>query len=169
MPATPDTTGTIHEPPRSAIGVGAVVFDASERVLLIRRGKQPALGLWSLPGGKQEPGETLVQSCRREIMEETGIEIELGPVIAVVERMIGEYHYVIVDFVATLKYPDSPAPNPATDVSDARWVTLAELAQYPLVEGLERVIRIARESLRAGFAIGLIDTDGNGRDFLPNL
>jgi 8-oxo-dGTP diphosphatase len=158
-----------YRPPHSAIGVGAVVFDASERILLIRRGKEPAFGLWSIPGGQQEPGETLMQCCRREILEETGVEIELGPVIALVERIIEGYHYVIVDFVATPKDPNGPAPNPATDVSDARWVVLAELTHYPLVEGLERVIRIAYESLRSGFAVGLIDADGNGRDFLPTL
>jgi len=167
IPKPPSPASTAYRPPRSAVGVGAVVFDASERVLLIRRAKEPAFGLWSIPGGQQEPGETLVQCCRRETLEETGIEIDPGPVIALVERMIGDFHYVIVDFVATPKAPDGPAPNPATDVSDACWVALADLNRYALVEGLERVIRIARESLRSGFAVGLIDADGVGRDFLP--
>lgn len=159
----------MDKPPRPAIAVGAVVFDAFERVLLIRRGKQPGLGLWSIPGGKQDRGETLVQCCRRETFEETGIEIESGPIIALVERMIGDFHYVIVDFVATLKDLENATPKPATDVSDARWVALTDLKHYPLVEGLERVIRIARERLRTGISVGLIDVDGNGRDFLPYL
>ncbi|WP_084162430.1 NUDIX hydrolase [Methylocaldum szegediense] len=159
----------MDKPPRSTVAVGAAVFDAFERVLLIRRAKKPAFGLWSIPGGKQDPGETLVQCCRRETFEETGIEIEPGPIVALAERMNGDFHYVIVDFAATLKDQGNANPKPATDVSDARWVALADLKHYPLVEGLERVIRIARESLQTGKSVGLIDVDRNGRDFLPGL
>ncbi|HYE34998.1 NUDIX hydrolase [Methylocaldum sp.] len=169
MTPEPNTTSISCRPPEPAVGVGAIVFDASERVLLIRRGKEPAFGLWSIPGGRQEPGETLIQCCRREVLEETGIEIEPGPIVALVERIVSNFHYIIIDFVAVPKDPDGPDPNPATDVSDALWVALTDLNRYPLVEGLERVIRIARESSRSGFAVGLVDADGIGRDFLPNL
>jgi 8-oxo-dGTP diphosphatase len=153
--------------PEPAVGVGAVVFDALDRVLLIRRGKAPALGWWSLPGGRLEPGETLVRCCRREVLEEVGIEIEVGPIVAVVERVTEGFHYVIVDFVAVPADSGSPPVVPASDVSEARWVPLAELSGYALVEGLERVIHRAFAGLRAGSGAGLVDADGNGRDFLP--
>lgn len=157
-------TGTL--PAEPAIGVGAIIFDAHGRVLLIRRGKPPALGLWSLPGGRLEPGETMVGCCHREVLEETGIEVEPGPIVAVVERMVEGFHYVIIDFVAALKHLDVPEPNPASDVSDARWVAPAEFGGYPLVEGLERVIRGALRYTDSRSGIGLTDTDGTGRDFV---
>ena len=153
--------------PKPAIGVGAVIFDHTGQVLLIRRGKPPAFGYWSLPGGQLEPGETLVQCCRREVMEEVGIEIEVGPLVAVVERIIEDFHYVIIDFLAQPFLLDSPTPVPQSDVSDARWVSLEELGGYALVEGLERIIRRACQSQLSGFPTGLMDAVGDGRDFLP--
>jgi 8-oxo-dGTP diphosphatase len=156
-------------PPEPAVGVGALVFDPKGRVLLVRRGKPPALGLWSVPGGRLESGETLVGCCAREVFEETGIEVEPGPIMAVAERMAEGFHYVIVDFLAAPKSSAASEPVPATDVSDARWVDPAELAAYTLVEGLRDVIRAARTSLDAGFTLGLGDADGVGRLFLPGI
>ncbi|CAL1240967.1 NUDIX hydrolase [Candidatus Methylocalor cossyra] len=149
--------------PEPAIGVGALVFDDRGRILLIRRDQEPAVGLWSLPGGRLEPGESLVQCCVREVREETGLTVRPGPIVAVVERRIDPFHYVIVDFLATLAQPGSPPPVPASDASEARWVALPELVRYPLAEGVERVIRAA-----AGMppGLGLVDPDGSGRDFL---
>ncbi len=146
--------------PVPAIGVGAVIFDEQHRVLLIRRGTRPALGQWSVPGGKLEPGETLAQACRREVLEETGLAIEPRNIIAVVERIIEDFHYIIIDFLATPQQSGSPALQAAADVSDARWVALSTLGQYDLVEGLQRVID------QASTAQGLCDADGDGRDFI---
>jgi 8-oxo-dGTP diphosphatase len=149
-------------PPVPAIGVGAVVFDEQRRVLLIRRGARPALGQWSVPGGKLEPGETLAQACRREVLEETALSIEPRSVIAVVERIIEDFHYIIIDFLATPRQPGSPVLRAAADVSEARWVALSALEHYDLVEGLQRVIA------RAAIAQGLRDADGDGRDFIAS-
>nr|MCS5566271.1 NUDIX domain-containing protein [Methylococcales bacterium] len=94
------TTDPIDILPR--VGVGAVVFDQQGRVLLVKRNSPPKLGYWTVPGGKQESKETLVQACTREVLEETGLSITVGPVVAVVERMQGIFHYVIIDFLASL-------------------------------------------------------------------
>lgn len=153
--------------PEPAVGVGAVVFDAWNRVLLVRRGAPPKLGFWAVPGGRLEPGETLVQCCRRELREETGLDIEPGPIVAVADRAAEGFHYIIVDFAAVLPSADAPEPRPATDAADARWVELAELDAYPLVEGLAAVIHAAKRSLMAGAGPGLVQADGTGRLFLP--
>jgi ADP-ribose pyrophosphatase YjhB (NUDIX family) len=154
-------TGSL--PPQPAVGVGAVVFDPEGRVLLIRRGQPPSRGLWSLPGGRQEAGESLCECCRREILEETGIAVEPGPVVALAERRAEGFHYVIVDFLAEVRAAAPPAP--ASDVSDARWVALAELEGYALVQDLAEVIHRAWDCRNAGG--GLAEADGAGRLFLP--
>lgn len=148
-----------------AIGVGAIVFDSQGRVLLVRRGQPPNKGLWSVPGGRLEPGESLIECCRREVLEETGMEIEPGPMVAVADRSGEGFRYVIVDFAASLKSPAGAEPVAATDVSDARWVELAELGDYALVEGLAAAISAALASLDGG--PGLCDVEGAGSLFLP--
>lgn len=150
-----------------AIGVGAVLLDKRDQVLLIKRDKAPAMGLWSIPGGRLEPGESLVAACRREVQEETGIAVDLGPIIAVAERVTHGFHYVIIDFLASLKAPGPHVPCAASDVSDARWVNYSRLDQYHLVEGLAIIIERARHSVRAGHPAGLIDVQGKHTDFIP--
>jgi ADP-ribose pyrophosphatase YjhB (NUDIX family) len=154
-------------PTAPAVGVGAVVFDPAGRVLLVRRGKPPQAGWWTVPGGRLEPGESLADACRREVREETGLEVEPGPIIAIAERQAEGFHYVIVDFAARLKPGQRLAPTPASDASDARWVDVAELAEYPLVEGLLAAIEAARAGLADGSGLGLHYADGAGRLFLP--
>jgi ADP-ribose pyrophosphatase YjhB (NUDIX family) len=146
--------------------VGAIVFDADGRVLLIRRGRPPAAGQWSLPGGKQEVGETLAQTCRREVVEETGLTISVGPIVAVVERIREGFHYVIIDFLAAVLNSDTASLIAADDVIDARWVALADIGQLDLVTGVEAVIRRAAEMRDASDARGLVDDSGTGSDFL---
>lgn len=152
--------------PVPAIGVGGIVFDDFGRVLLICRGCPPAVGAWSVPGGKQRAGESLPAACRREVYEETGLEVTVGPIVAVVERRIEGFHYVIIDFLASLQAPGSPRLAAADDATDARWVGLHELGGLPLVAGLERVIRCAERLRRSGSGCGLSDVDGGGHDFL---
>ena len=120
--------------------VGAFIFDG-DRVLVIRRAKPPGAGLWSVPGGKLEAGETLAQAVAREVREETGLVVEVGPLAAVVERMGADYHFVILDYLARVTGGSLTA---ASDVSAARWVTDDELASLPHTEGLIGVLARAR-------------------------
>jgi 8-oxo-dGTP diphosphatase len=114
--------------------VGAVVVDDGD-LLLVRRGQAPALGAWSVPGGRLEPGETLAEAVVRELAEETGIEGVCGPLIGWVERMSDEHHFVILDFAVTVLERREPAPG--DDASEAAWVPLGEVGERnDLVEGL---------------------------------
>ncbi len=121
---------------RPLVAVGAAIVDG-DRVLLVRRGNPPNQGLWSVPGGRLERGESLRQGVAREVREETGLEVEVGPLVEVVERIDpGDppaYHFVILDFLAR---PLGGDLRPGDDASDARWVRRAEWASLPLTEGL---------------------------------
>ena len=140
---------------KPAVGVGGVVFDAQGRVLLVRRARPPQAGLWHIPGGRLEVGETLAECCRREVLEETGIEVRPGPIVAVADRAIEGFHYIIIDFLAERVQPDGGDPQPSSDASDARWVHPDELSTYPLVKGLREVIAAAHAGMAAGEGAGL--------------
>jgi 8-oxo-dGTP diphosphatase len=119
--------------PRPTVAVGAFVFDAEHRVLVVERGEPPGVGLWSVPGGKQEPGETLAQAVAREVREETGLVVEVGGLACVVERIDDDYHYVILDYRARVI---GGALVAGGDARAARFVSLDELATLPHSEGL---------------------------------
>jgi 8-oxo-dGTP diphosphatase len=112
------------------VGVGAVVVDG-DRVLLIRRGHQPMKGEWSLPGGALEVGETLLEGVRREVREETGLEVEPEALIEVLDRIARDaegrvqFHYVLVDYLCRVT---GGVLSCATDAVDARWSSRDELA-----------------------------------------
>jgi mutator protein MutT len=114
---------------------GAVVREDDGSVLLVRRGREPGKGLWGLPGGLLELGETLAQALRRELREECGIDVEPVQVVAIIEPQVQDeegrlrFHYIIVDYLAT---PRDHALKPASDVLDARWVYPDDLASYAL-------------------------------------
>lgn len=156
----------MNNPPLPAIGVSAIVFDAEERVLLARRGQPPAQGLWHAPGGKLEPGESLIEACRREVKEETGIDVVIGPIMAVVERRLEGFHYVVIDFLARLQDPANTACHPADDVLEVAWVAEHRLGDYHIAEGLLPILERARRALR-GEALGLQDRQESGTDFIP--
>jgi 8-oxo-dGTP diphosphatase len=146
-------------PTRPLVAVGAVVWDGG-RVLLERRGQPPAQGSWAIPGGLVELGETAESAIRREVQEECGIEIEVGPVLGLFEPIHRDadgrirYHFTIVDFLAYYRAGELRAGD---DAADVRWVSPDELSQFELnaatremiAEALRRV-HDARRSRRAG-------------------
>ena len=130
------------------VAVGAIIFDADGRVLVVQRGRPPGVGLWTVPGGRVERGETLVQAVAREVREETGLDVEVGTLACVVERMGDDYHFVILDYAArviggTLRAGD--------DARDARFVDEMALGALPCTEGLVAVIERARATHAAWF------------------
>jgi 8-oxo-dGTP diphosphatase len=124
--------------PRPTVAVGAFVRDDAGRVLVVRRATPPGAGLWSVPGGKQEPGETLAQAVAREVREETGLVVEVGALACVVERIGDEFHYVILDYRARVIGGELRA---STDAAAATFVTLEELATMPHTDGLLEALR----------------------------
>ena len=120
-------------PDRPMVGVGGVVIHRN-RALLIRRGSEPLKGEWSIPGGLIEVGESLSGAVRRELREETGLDIEPLEIIEVFDRIFRRgrrvrYHFVIVDYVCKLK---GGRLRPASDVIDACWVRREDLGKYHL-------------------------------------
>lgn len=118
---------------RPQLCVGAVAI-RDEHLLLIQRGNDPGRGLWSLPGGRVEPGETLAGAIVRETLEETGLEVFCERLVGWVERMTESYHFVIMDFAVTLLgRADAVA---GSDAMAVRWVPLWEVSEMQLVDGL---------------------------------
>ena len=118
-------------------GAGAVIRDGEGRVLLIQRGHEPALGRWSLPGGRLEAGETSAEAVVREVREETGLEVEAGELLATID--LG--HFVVDDFAATIVGGELRAGD---DAADVRWCTYDELLELPLTDGLVDWLRQMR-------------------------
>jgi len=129
-------------PTRPVVGVGAVVVDSGS-VVLIRRRYEPLAGHWSLPGGKLELGETLEEGAAREILEETGLEVRVGPVIEVFDRIIKDedlrvrYHFVLVDYLC---WPVGGQLAPGSDVDEAILVPVTRLKEFDLSEKATSVI-----------------------------
>ena len=138
---------TSTHPSRPLIGVGVVIW-RDDRVLLIRRGKPPRQDTWSLPGGRQEWGETVAEAGRREAWEETGLQIDVRDVVAVVDLIerdaAGEVnvHYTLIDLLAEWRSGEAVAGDDATEVA---WTTLDDLQRYKLWSETERIIRLAAE------------------------
>jgi 8-oxo-dGTP diphosphatase len=114
--------------------VGAVIRDDKGRLLLIKRGHEPGAGLWSLPGGRIEPGETDAEALVREMREEIGLEVEPGPLLGAVRRPAGDGDVIdIRDYAATII---GGTLKPGDDAADARWVSGEELDSLATTEGL---------------------------------
>nr|WP_245645329.1 NUDIX domain-containing protein [Pseudonocardia acaciae] len=115
------------------------MHDRSGRLLLIRRGQPPGQGLWSLPGGRVEPGESDHQAVVREIEEETGLRVRPGRLLGTVRRPAPSgATYVIADYACELVGPDRPTGG--SDADEARWVDEADYYTLPLVAGLTEAL-----------------------------
>lgn len=131
-------------------GVGGVVI-SNGRALLIRRGGPPLEGQWSIPGGMLEVGETIIEGVRRELAEETGIEVRVGGLIEVFERISLDaagktrYHFVVLDYLCEAIRGEARA---GSDVTDVAWASPSELKKYSLTETATRVIVKAFEMAR---------------------
>lgn len=119
--------------------VGAIVLDGEGRLLLIRRGTPPGKGLWSLPGGRVEAGESDAEALRRELAEETGLDVAVGPLVGTVLRDAPDGGtYDIRDYACIVHGGELHAGD---DAEDARWVPPHELPRLDLTDGLLEALR----------------------------
>ena len=139
-------------PDRPVVGVGGVVIE-NGRALLIKRGSEPLLGQWSIPGGTLEIGESLQEGVARELLEETGLVVEVQDMIEVFDRIFTEhgpkepadtarpkYHFVIVDYLCERRGGEAKA---GSDVTDIAYAAEEELESFHLTSTAERVLRRA--------------------------
>ncbi len=137
-------------PDRPLVGVGGVVI-SNGRVLLVRRGAPPLEGQWSIPGGLLEVGETLTAGVRRELLEETAVEVRALELLEVFERIDldasgqARHHFVVLDYLCDVLGGQARA---GSDVTDVAWATPEELEKYSVSEAAKRVIRRAFEAAR---------------------
>jgi 8-oxo-dGTP diphosphatase len=118
--------------------VGAVITDDQGRLLLIKRGHEPGAGLWSLPGGRVEPGETDAEALVREMDEETGLAVRAGRLLGRVRRPAGDGGVLdIRDYAATVI---GGTLNPGDDAADARWVDAGDLGNLAVTDGLVEIL-----------------------------
>jgi len=138
-------------PDRPYVGVGGIIVHGG-RVVLVKRRFEPLAGQWSVPGGAVEAGESLEACVKREMAEETGFEVEVGPVVEVLDRITRDdegkvlYHYVLIDYLCWAVGGQLCA---GSDVAEAVLVEPSELAQYELAEitlaVIERALEMARD------------------------
>jgi 8-oxo-dGTP diphosphatase len=139
-------------PERPVVGVGAVIVRDGQ-VLIVKRRYEPLAGRWSLPGGTLELGETLESGLIREMKEETGLDVDVGPVIEVFDRIMFDeaqrvrYHFVLVDYLC---WPAGGELCAGSDVDEAIFVDPGDLGPYDLTEKAQAVIDRGMELARVG-------------------
>jgi len=136
-----------NNPSRPHVGVGAAIFKG-DLILLIKRGKPPKKGEWSLPGGGQKLGETLREAIVREVKEETGLNIKVGVLLDVVDFIDQNheqvaFHYTLIDFVAEYT---SGTLEAMSDATDAQFFSLDEALSLPLWTETKRIILMAAKN-----------------------
>ncbi len=130
--------------------MGALIFE-DQKILLVERGKEPLKGYWSIPGGIVETGEKLADATLREVLEETGLDVEPYAMFEIFERLIPdgdgrpEYHYVLIDYLCRRVSGEAAA---ASDVSRVAWVSEQNLREFRLTEGTLSVIERAFAKLQ---------------------
>lgn len=128
------------------VGVGVAVVDRG-RLLLVERGHEPAKGLWAVPGGKVDYGETLRAAAAREVLEETGLVVEVGEVIWAGEHISEHGHIVLVDFLGQVTSGELRAGD---DAAAAEWVALSDATSYPLTDTMRDLVEILRRREESG-------------------
>jgi len=134
----------LREYPEHPIPAVAAVIRRNGRVLLVKRENEPGAGLWSLPGGAVELGESVKEALAREVLEETSVEVRIGKPLAVVDKIVRDekgrvkYHYVIVDFECSIV---SGKPKAASDALSIAWVEEERLNEYKLTESTRRLLK----------------------------
>ena len=121
-------------------GVGVACVDG-DRILLVRRSRAPYQGYWAVPGGKVHFGEPMRDAARREVREETGLDVELGAVVWTGEAISSEDHYILIDFVGTVVGGELRAGD---DAADARWIHFDELDDFALTPTMGELIDLVR-------------------------
>lgn len=115
------------------VGAGAVVQDGDGRLLVVQRGRAPARGRWSLPGGRVETGERAADAVVREVREETGLHVDVVSFVGFVEHIFEDHHMVVLDFLAVVVGGHLEAGD---DADQAAWVTRRELEDRPTTDRL---------------------------------
>ena len=129
-------------PVRPVPGVGALIIE-NDRILLVERGREPLKGYWSLPGGAVETGERLEEALRREVREETGLEVDAVHMVEIFERIMADetgavkYHYILIDYICRITGGMVQASD---DASRAEWFTEDEIGALRITRGTPAVI-----------------------------
>jgi 8-oxo-dGTP diphosphatase len=139
-------------PTRPIVGIGAVIFLEPDQVVLVKRLQEPLAGQWSLPGGALEVGETLEAGVRREVLEETGLVVDVGPMVETFDRILVDeagrvrYHFVLVDYACA---PRAGTLRAGGDVADVVAADVRQLETYRVTEKAQAVIARAQTMRRS--------------------
>lgn len=132
-------------PTRPLAGVGILVEENS-KILMVKRRYEPGKGLWSIPGGLVELGETVRDAAKREVKEETGIDVEIERLLGVLDDIVYDergrvcYHYVLIDFFG---HPTGGDLGAATDAGEVRWISLQDMDKYHTTKTFKRLLKKA--------------------------